>query len=160
VLGSIEHGVTRDSSGRSASKGRWEPAGHRLGSLAPIKDSAPGSVGPARRREVGEGRGDASGSDLETQRLNTVEPNAVDPIGQGESMPARPERVKEGIAPGQAGFGDSRVVLADRMDQADVCERRSSNRTSHGYGHEEGDWVLVIGRTMTATAGAEGESWT
>jgi len=52
------------------------------------------------------------------------------------------------------------VVLADRMDQADVGERRSSNRTNHGSGHGEGDWEPVIGPTMAATQGAKGESRT
>jgi len=66
----------------------------------------------------------------------------------------------EGIAPEPAGFGDSTVVLADRMDQANVDERRSSNRTSQGSGQGEGDWVLAIGSTMAATQGAKGESRT
>jgi len=51
-------------------------------------------------------------------------------------------------------------VLADRMDQADIDERRSSNRTNQGSGRGESDWVLAIGRTMAATQGAKGESRT
>jgi hypothetical protein len=87
--------------------------------------------------------------------LKHARPNAVDPIGQGESMPARPERDHDGIAPEPAGFGDSTVVLADRMDQAEVDGRRSSNRTIHDSGHGEGDWVQAIGRTMAGDAGRE-----
>jgi N-methylhydantoinase B/oxoprolinase/acetone carboxylase alpha subunit len=90
--------------------------------------------------------------------LIRTKPSAVDPFGQEEGMPARPERVLKASHLDQRGSAIRRVVLADRMDQADVGERRSSSRTSFGSGQGEGDWVLAIGPTMAATPGAEGES--
>jgi hypothetical protein len=73
-------------------------------------------------------------------------------------MPARPERVLTASHLSQRGSAIRRAVLADRMDQADIGERRSSSRTIFGSGQGEGDWVLAIGPTMAATPGAEGES--
>jgi hypothetical protein len=90
--------------------------------------------------------------------LNTTRPSAVDPFGQEESMPARPERVLKASHLDQRGSAIRRAVLADRMDQADIGERRSSTRMIFGSGQGEGDWVLAIGTTMAATPGAEGES--
>lgn len=75
-------------------------------------------------------------------------------------MPARPERASRASHLSQRGSAIRRAVLADRMDQADVGERRSSSRTIFGSGQGEGDWVLAIGPTMAATPGAEGESRT
>lgn len=129
-----------------------------INGLAPLA-LAPASVEPAWRREVGKGCGDAAGSDLEEAYLNPTQPGAADPIGQEECMPARPARVSKASHLSQRGSAIRRVVLADRMDQADVGERRSSNRTSFGSGQGEGDWVLAIGPTMAATPGAEGESF-
>jgi len=73
-------------------------------------------------------------------------------------MPARLERVSKASHLSQRGSAIRRVVLADRMDQADIGERRSSKRTTFGFGQGEGDWVLAIGPTMAATRGEEGES--
>jgi hypothetical protein len=60
-------------------------------------------------------------------------------------MSAWPERVSKASRLSQRGSAIRRAVLADRMDQADVGERRSSNRTTFGSGQGEGDWVLAIG---------------
>jgi len=118
---------------------------------------APTSVEPARRREVAKGRGNAAGTDLERRGLNTAHQRRR-PDWTGRKHASAPRKGLEGNAPGPAGFGDSTVVLADRMDQAEVDERRSSNRTSLGSGQGEGGWVLAIGRTMAATQGTDGES--
>jgi len=122
--------------------------------------SAPASVGPARRREVGKGRGNAAGSDLREAYLNhTLQRCRPDWTGTKRASAAR--KGLEGIAPGPAGFGDStgRARGSDgpgRRRRATLLQSNELLAPAKG----EGDWVLAIGPTMAATPGAEGESWT